>query len=114
VKLVLPAEEKRQDFKDYLELIKKRIEDDQDLGTILSKKEKQEINNEANDSLDWLKKTPNASVKEVREKEKKLDQKIGSILDDAEKKKKFDDLLNNFGEDKENIKNRNNKRKKFA
>jgi len=71
IKLALPMEEKKADFKDYLELIKKRIEDDDDLGTYVSKKDKKMITDEANENMAWLNKNPNTNAKDIRAKEKK-------------------------------------------
>jgi len=85
---IKPVEDKRKNYKEYLEGLKTRSNNDSDLGGYLSKKDKKLINDEAQQALDWLDKNQNSSLKELRENEKKLEDKIGKILDDAEKKKK--------------------------
>jgi len=60
---------------DYANGLKKRINNDNDILSKLSKKEKRVIESQADEALDWLEEKPGSTKDEVDKKREKLDKK---------------------------------------
>jgi len=71
--------------------LRNRIGDENDVLSNLNSKEKKSVLDATKEVLDWIKKNPNASKKDIEEKEKLLNEKVDPIVQKAEAK---GDLVN--------------------
>jgi len=76
---------------DYANGLKKRINNDNDILSKLSKKEKRVIESQADEALDWLEEKPGSTKDEVDKKREKLDKKLKPILDKAQAMQELSD-----------------------
>jgi len=90
-KKIKPYEEKknaRRDINDFSNGIKKRVNDNDDLGNYLTDKEKKKILDEEQKLKEWLADNPNATKQEILDKRQEFEKEIKPIIEKAEKKKR--------------------------
>ena len=89
---IAPIMEKAQakkDLENFANSIRDRLVKDKELANLLSKDEKKAINDAAQEALNWLKQNPNASLSDIKNKKKKLEDVVNNILDDKEAAQNF-------------------------
>jgi len=81
----------KKKFDDYCSELRRRIADENDVLSKLDAKEKKLILDTTKESLDWIKKNPNASKKDIEEKFTTTKEKLDPIIQRAETR---GDLIN--------------------
>jgi len=71
IKPLLDKARARADLEDYITDMRKKINEEDGVGELLSDKEKRIIDEETEKLMDWLRENPNATEEEIEQKKKK-------------------------------------------
>jgi len=89
LKPILDKAQAMQELSDYCKTIKKRVNDADDLGDRIDKKEKIRINKDLEEAIEWLDNNPNSTSQEIKEKKKEVEEKVKDTIERADAEKKI-------------------------
>ncbi|KAF0976163.1 hypothetical protein FDP41_004838 [Naegleria fowleri] len=91
---LLQRAKERGELETIANKLKRRLEDDVDLTSALSDKEKKTLENEVKEALDFLAKNPNATAEQLLDRRKKFDETVLPILEKTEARNKLKNYTN--------------------
>ncbi|KAG2381860.1 hypothetical protein C9374_005652 [Naegleria lovaniensis] len=91
---LLQKAKERGELETIANKLKHRLEDDVDLTSALTDKEKKTLENEVKEVLDFLAKNPNATTEQLMDRRKKFDENVLPILEKTEARNKLKNYAN--------------------
>ncbi|KAL0479471.1 hypothetical protein AKO1_007632 [Acrasis kona] len=98
----LDRSKERSDLINYASNIREKVSTDPQLASLLNADDKKLIDNRANETIDWVKRTPDAKLNQIKEKKKALENTVNAVLESKDERnnlldyaKKVLDVLNN-------------------